>query len=271
DCTIYNLSVTANNGYICDEGTGILTATASGTGDAIYWYDDEFGGNFLGKGSSFETPYLTQTTPFWAAEVVLDGITHTGQGHTGPTTLGSTTNGGVTFTLIETASIVNFEARSTSAAGGAVTYALIDVDNGNSVLMTHDDVLPGGGTSSSPVLYTVNLNFNNIPPGNYRLIKQSGAASAYLSGTFPYPLGTAGEITTGAGSATTTSTLNYHFFNITIDQADVLCSSPREEAIATVVDVEEVAITAASTQINLGGSTTLTASSTNTNYVYSWE
>src|SRR5690606_17297514 len=33
----------------------------------------------------------------------------------------------------------------------------------------------------------------------------------------------------------------------------------------------EVAITAASTQINLGGSTTLTASSTNTNYVYSWE
>src|SRR5690606_38572927 len=63
----------------------------------------------------------------------------------------------------------------------------------------------------------------------------------------------------------------YHFFNITIDQADVLCSSPREEAIATVVDVEEVDVTATSTKINLGGSTTLTASSTNSNYIYTWE
>src|SRR5690606_17635362 len=153
-----------NDGYVCDEGTGTLTATASGAGDDIYWYDDTVGGNFLGKGSSFETPYITQTTSFWAAEVVLDGSTHLNHGNLSPTTLGSTTNGGITFTLTETASILNFEARSTAAAGGAVTYALIDVDNGNSVLMTHNDILPSGGTATIPELYIVNLNFNDIPP-----------------------------------------------------------------------------------------------------------
>src|SRR5690554_3258796 len=61
DCSLYTLSVTANHGYVCDEGTTILTATGGGAGDAIYWYDAPSGGNLVGAGNSFETPYITQT------------------------------------------------------------------------------------------------------------------------------------------------------------------------------------------------------------------
>src|SRR5690554_868963 len=276
DCTSYAGEITSTTGGdICVQGTTTLQATASGLGDAIYWYDAESGGNLVGIGNSFETPELTSTTSFWTTEVELGTELFTGQGNLNATTLSSTTNGGITFVLNKTASIISFEARSTTAAGGAVTYALIDVNNNNSVLMTHDDTLPGGGTATSPVLYTVQLNFNNIPPGTYRLIKQSGAASAYMTGAFPYPLGTVGEVITGAGSATSTSTLYYHFFNITIEGVEVLCESEREEVVATVHIPEEVQITSTAVPTNAvapGDSTTLTATSTNDpNYTYTWE
>src|SRR5690554_4700169 len=235
DCTSYAGEITSTTGGdICVQGTTTLQATASGLGDAIYWYDAESGGNLVGIGNSFETPELTSTTSFWTTEVELGTELFTGQGNLNATTLSSTTNGGITFVLNKTASIISFEARSTTAAGGAVTYALIDVNNNNSVLMTHDDTLPGGGTATSPVLYTVQLNFNNIPPGTYRLIKQSGAASAYMTGAFPYPLGNLGQVTTGAAGATSTSTLYYHFFNITIESSKLLCESAREEVVAVV-------------------------------------
>src|SRR5690554_6045727 len=260
----------ATGGGICAEGITTLQVTASGLGDDVYWYDAEFGGNLVGQGSSFETPFLTETTSYWAAEVLLDNELFTGQGNLSPTTLGSTTAGGITFVLNQSASILSFEARSTTAAGGAVTYALIDVDNGNSVLMTHSDTLPGGGTAAAPALYTVNLNFLNIPPGTYRLVKQSGAASAYMTGVFPYPLGTVGSITNGAGSATTTSTLYYHFFNITVEGVDVICASEREEVIATVHEIIDIDVTSTDTELLPGESATLSASSTNTNYIYEW-
>ncbi len=270
-CLGATLDITsATGGGICAEGITTLAVTASGLGDDIYWYDAEFGGNLVGQGTSFETPFLTETTSYWAAEVLLDNELFTGQGNLSPTTLGSTTAGGITFVLNQTASILSFEARSTTAAGGAVTYALIDVDNGNSVLMTHSDTLPGGGTAAAPALYTVNLNFLNIPPGTYRLVKQSGAASAYMTGVFPYPLGTVGSITNGAGSATTTSTLYYHFFNITVEGVDVICASEREEVIATVHEIIDIDVTATDTEINPGDSTTLSVTSMNSNYTYEW-
>src|SRR5690554_3409434 len=271
DCSAYTGDITSTvEGNVCNEGTTTLQATATGVGSEVYWYDAEVGGNLVGEGTSFETPFLTETTSYWASEVLLDNELFTGQGNLSPTTLGSTTAGGITFVLNQSASILSFEARSTTAAGGAVTYALIDVDNGNSVLMTHSDTLPGGGTAAAPALYTVNLNFLNIPPGTYRLVKQSGAASAYMTGVFPYPLGTVGSITNGAGSATTTSTLYYHFFNITVEGVDVICASEREEVIATVHEIIDIDVTSTDTELLPGESATLSASSTNTNYIYEW-
>lgn len=47
----------------CGAGTLTLAATAS---DSVFWYDAASGGNLLGIGSSFETPFLTATTIYYA-------------------------------------------------------------------------------------------------------------------------------------------------------------------------------------------------------------
>src|SRR5690554_3433360 len=275
DCSLYTLSVTANDGYVCDEGTTILTASAPVDGDDIYWYDAAVGGNFVGNGTSFETPFVTQTTSFWAAEVVVSGITLPGQGYVYPSTVssGSNNNQGIMFTLTEQITLIDVEVFSTGT-GGNITIELRDVDNANATIATANAVVPGGGSTASPVPLTVPLNFQ-IPAGTYRLLKTSasGPPMAYtLAGAtnYPYPIGTSGQITSGS-TATGTATTYYYFFNWTISTGEVLCESTREEATAIVVDVEGVDVSATAMQVNPNNSTTLTASSTNTNYVYAWE
>ncbi|MCX2720268.1 T9SS type B sorting domain-containing protein [Lentiprolixibacter aurantiacus] len=62
--------ITVSPAIICEEGTGSLSATANqGT---ISWYDAPTGGNLLGTGNNFTTPYLTTTTTFYA-EASLNG------------------------------------------------------------------------------------------------------------------------------------------------------------------------------------------------------
>lgn len=99
DCSAYIGDITSvTGGYVCDEGTTTLQATATGVGSAIYWYDAEVGGNLVGEGTSFETPFLTETTSFWASEVELDVTSLTGQAFANPTTFTNSVGaGGVLF------------------------------------------------------------------------------------------------------------------------------------------------------------------------------
>src|SRR5690606_31856506 len=91
----------SSGGYICDEGTVELSATSSGTGDEIYWYDAAVGGNRVGTGATFETPFLTLTTSFWATEVLEESELFTGVGIVTPSGTGtnSTVNYGMEFTV----------------------------------------------------------------------------------------------------------------------------------------------------------------------------
>src|SRR5690606_22611962 len=61
-----------------------------------------------------------------------------------------------------------------------------------------------------------------------------------------------------------------HDYMVSISSVLNLCESPREEAIATVVTVEEVEASASVAQVIPGNSTILTANSTNANYTYVW-
>jgi len=49
-------------------GSTILTAT----GDSILWYDQPVGGDTVGSGSTWETPFLDASTSFWVANVLVD-------------------------------------------------------------------------------------------------------------------------------------------------------------------------------------------------------
>src|SRR5690606_5129380 len=115
-----------------------------------------------------------------------------------------------------------------------------------------------------------------VPPGNYRLVRTAanptGVGMGYVSAansSFPYPLGSSGSVTGGA-TATATSTIQYFFFNWTIEEISLLCESDREEVTATVHEIIGIDVTATETIINFGDSTTLTASSTNSDYTYEW-
>src|SRR5690606_22875127 len=274
-CTPLDITATTG-GYICDEGTVTLTATASGTGDEIYWYDAAVDGNLLGRGTSFETPFLTQTTSYWASEVLLENPSLSGQAFANPTTFSNSTgNNGVLFEVTKPIKIVDVEVFGTNSTSGDITIELRDVNDGNSTIASATASITGGGTAASPIPHTVTLNFD-VPPGNYRLVRATasptGVGMGYVSAansSFPYPLGDSGMVTGGA-TLTSTSTLQYYFFNWTIEEPLLLCESSREEAIATVVDVEGVDVSATATSVNPGGTTTLTASSTNANYIYTW-
>src|SRR5690606_26878754 len=100
DCVDLDITM-VTDGYVCDEGSTTLSVTGAGiTGDDIYWYDAQFGGNRVGTGTTFDTPFITETTSYWASEVLIEGQMYTGQGIEIPTgTLSSTTNGGFTFNL----------------------------------------------------------------------------------------------------------------------------------------------------------------------------
>ncbi|NLN24524.1 MAG: fibronectin type III domain-containing protein, partial [Bacteroidetes bacterium] len=178
DCTIYTLSVTANDGYVCDEGSGTLTATASGGGDDIYWYDAAVGGNLLGAGAVFETPDITQTTSFWAAEVVNGGPL-AGQANANPTTFSNSTSnsGGLLFTVNNPIVIVDVEVFGTSTTGGDITIELRDIDNGNATIASTTATITGGGTAASPIPHTIPLDFVVPAAGNYRLVRTAATAS----------------------------------------------------------------------------------------------
>src|SRR5690554_315049 len=276
DCSGSLLDITSTtNGGVCNEGIATLQATASGTGSEIYWYDAVVGGNLVGEGASFETPFLTETTSYWASEVLHNNNLLSGQAFANPTTFTNSVGaGGVLFNVVLPMKIVDVQVFGTNATGGEITIELRDIDNGNQTIASTTATITGGGTVASPIAHTIPLNFY-VQPGNYRLVKTApttGIGLGYVSAansSFPYPLGSSGSVTGGA-TATATSTIQYFFFNWTIEEINLLCESAREEVIATVHEIIGVDVTATESIIDSGDSTTLTVSSTNSDYTYEW-
>ncbi|NLA24039.1 MAG: hypothetical protein GX879_03645, partial [Bacteroidales bacterium] len=84
-----------NHDAVCQDGIVTISATGEDDGQVFRWYDAETGGNLLGTGSTFETPYIDTNTDYWVAfynpitgcesgrtlvtAIVSTGITGTGQ------------------------------------------------------------------------------------------------------------------------------------------------------------------------------------------------
>lgn len=235
--------LTTTDGSVCGGGSVTLSATATGIGDDIFWYNTATGGNYLGAGSVFETPKLTATTSYWASEVFATGITWPGQAKVANTGTSSTsgTNWGLVFSATQSFTLVDVEVFS-AGAGGALVVELQDATG--VMIQTATVTVPGGGTSANPVPFTVPLNFNIPAAGSYRLIGVSTPTLIRDStgNTYPYPLGTVGQVTSGYISGTSTS--YYWFFNWTVSTGTVTCESPRKEVVATVNNVADEDITA---------------------------
>ena len=90
--TIASASVTSTTpGNRCGTGTVGLAATGS-AGTTLKWYDAPTAGNYLAAGTSFTTPSITTTTPYYAAAEIGGGVATIGAG--GSATTGSGVVGG---------------------------------------------------------------------------------------------------------------------------------------------------------------------------------
>lgn len=271
DCNTDLAGITSTtNAYVCESGSMTLQATAADP-NKIYWYDAPTGGEVVAVGSSFTTPNLTQTTPYWVSEVFLGEGQINGQGKPGPTTIStsSSTNYGLDFTVNQPMTIVSIDVYS--AGSGNLALELQDA-NGNP---TGDVALVplNSGTSNNPTLTKVNLNWEITNPGDYRLVKTNNANLLYSTSSnasFPYALGQSGEVTGGRTSWGTSSNY-YYFYNWTITGPTVLCETTRTQVDAVVEDIIPTTVSADNTLVCVGDPVNLSVTSTDPDYVYTWE
>jgi hypothetical protein len=231
-------------------GTGSVTLEASGSaGSTINWYSVATGGAPIGTGSPFASPSINATTTFYAEAVA--GTSTINGARTAPAGTSSTTpfTYGLVFNATSTFTLNSVQVYPNGAAGN-VTIQL--QDNAGTALQTLSTFAIPSGTGTTAV--TVPLGWNITPGTGYRLVATAGSSSLVREsslGGFPYALGTAGSITNGFISGT--STTYYYFYNWSIT---VGCPSARQAVVATVNTPPTFSISGSSATICNGSATT---------------
>jgi len=220
---------------VCPNQPATLSATAD-TGASVTWYDAPSAGNVVGTGSSFTTPALSSTTPYYVTASTT-GTSSTGFTNAVSTT-GYTLDAGLLFDVYSTVTINGVNVYPMGTGAGTVEIALQD---GNvspaTTLQTITVNLTGSG---APYVKTyVPLNFT-VPPGsNYKLmmLTRSGGVSGLIResgnswGSYPFTVPGALSITAGNLTANSASTSYYYFYDWQISSK---CESARSTVTATV-------------------------------------
>lgn len=208
------------------------TATLFATGDDIRWYDVPNGGTPIGLGNFFETPVVTEHTPFWASAT----LNHPGTIHFGGP-LERDENGQFhpntdfypLFTAYEAFTIRSVKVYANGTAPR--TIALIDRADGSSV---------ASGTFSIPDGESrVDLAFEVPAPGDYALRCVGGNPQLWRDGlgsdpAYPYPLGDVGSITSSNVVGNNATALYYFFYDWEVQTAGQACEGPRTEVAVNV-------------------------------------
>ena len=245
DCSTLAITSTTGDTTSC-RGELELSAVASGTGSEIYWYDAATGGSVVGVGEDFMTPELTQTTSYWASEVMLDGngITSGWGRQDWVYNYGTTSYSGLAFEADEPF-VLNTVDVFSSGNGGDLEVSLYDENE--TLIDSYTYVGVPAGDETNPVQVTLPLYFDIPAAGKYYLLKSSSVETKYdpsSSGhTYPMQLGAVGEITGYATSTFYEYTSSYYaFYNWTIAEGEFICESAREEAVATVNQSGDVTV-----------------------------
>ncbi|MFD2434749.1 hypothetical protein ACFSO9_15165 [Mesonia maritima] len=264
DCTSLAITNSTGDSVSC-KGEMTLTATASGTGSDIYWYDAATDGNLVGVGNTFDTPVLTNTTSYWVTEVFYQNYNLSQANGLNDWTYGfgsSSNNYGIEFTADKKFVLSSVEVFSTSDAGGNLTVELLN-DSG-AVINTADFTMPSGGSDSSPIPVTLNLNFEIPSAGTYRLAAADNPdlkyeydfGNSYVN--YPYQLGNVGELTASFSTFTTYDYYYYYFYNWNVIEGEYTCeSTPRTEVVATVNQSGDVLVDYTDLDYNTNDSTSL--------------
>lgn len=248
--------------------TFTLGATVAAAGDSLFWYTDSLGNTQVGSGSSFTTPTISTTTKYFVGEVALSN-TASGLGRASTAATAGTTpaNYGLVFTLTKKASLnsVNVYLRNTSAS--SVTVVL--QNSAGTQLQSKTISVPVGSTTT-PVLYTLPLNFVIDAGTGYRLLASTGADMVRESalGGFPYSLGSFGSITDGYFSGT--SNTYYYFYGWNLSD---VCVGTRVPVMATLNTPPALAIDSPNFSVCKGATSaavSATAATVGNFTTYSW-
>jgi PKD repeat protein len=199
--------------FVCGAGTVTLTATSSSAD--IFWYDST-GTDLLATGSTFTTPWLSQTTQYLVSSADEALPCTGGKSDTiGP--------GGAFFTSNNQHGLI-FDAHKPFTINSAEFYAsssgnrLIRVlDSDNNVLSSVTVYIPAGKN-------VVPLGLN-VPSGNgHRLMGPSTSPNLYRNNTSPNNVGYPFELCdlmTITGS-TAGNSYYYYFYNIEVEEQSVI-------------------------------------------------
>jgi hypothetical protein len=244
-------------------GTG--TVNLSATGSNLYWFSEATSGAILGTGSSFTTPIINSTTPYYVASFAAATTENTGKSSTSSTSDIINNNWGIQLDVNKNL-ILNSAIVYPKGSGTAI-FAL---QNSVGTEMAVSNEISLSGTGSTPV--TVNLNFS-IPPGSgYRLVVKSYTGTLTLirdlSG-ITYPINSANNtlnVTAGWLGSLPSSTMYNFFYNLNVTTG---CESDRVAVTATVNAPPTLTVTD-TLQICPGGTASLTASASPAYTSYIW-
>jgi hypothetical protein len=206
------------------------TADLFSTGTNVRWYDAAVGGNLLGTGNNFTTPFISVVTSFWAADATIYGG---GTAFGGPLNRLQTAMPGAFHTNADNYQVFeafeDFNLRSVKVfanGAGNRTIALVNISTG-STLATGVFNIPNGESR-------VDLNYNVPAGGPYGLRVVGGNPQLWRDGlgsnpAYPYALGTYGSILRSSVSGNNATAYYYFFYDWEVEAPSVACEGPRTE------------------------------------------
>jgi hypothetical protein len=253
--------ISTTPGSRCGTGTVSLSATAP-AGTSANWYADATTYVPLATGTtSFTTPTISNTTTFYVAPTSGIGTTQISS-NGAPTVFTTTQAGGLVFTLTQDVVLNSIQVYSNGVGTATVTL----LNSANTVLYTSTAQPIAALGLSTPQTLTLGWA---IPIGvGYKITVSNTANSlGYMTGVFPQPMGNGVGTITGGALGTGTSTLHYFVYNMNTTTG---CSGARVPVVATVIAPPAITVASTASTLCNGESTTLSVTSSNPSYSYTW-
>ncbi len=201
-----------------------LTATAgSGT---LNWYTAQFGGNYVGSGTSYTTPPLPATTSYWVEDSVPNPTQNVGPPN-------NSFGGGNNFTFNQ---YLIFDVFKPCELVSVLVYASNGPKNRTVELRDQNGTVLQQATINIPNgTQRISLNFSLTPGTDYQLgISQATTPDLFRNNSGPsYPYTLPGLVSITRSSANT-NPFGYYYFYYDWEVREAACESPRTKVDGVV-------------------------------------
>lgn len=267
---VYSPEIASSTSSASRCGIGKVTLNATGTtGAGVRWYDVPDNGAVLGTANNFVTPVISENTTFYV-EAFQGGVT--GQvGVNSPTAQGGTIQKGLTslkvyFKVNVPTKLISLDVFPYGA--GEVSTLTIRRKSDDFILASipFTTTVSGGATAQ-----TISVNLK-LDVGEYTVwtthsedFPISGMARNITGGSYPYPNNSTSPIQITGNEFNANYYLYYYRWRYT-----TACESSRVPINVTLTTPPAVDVSSSSPSVCSGNPVTLSATSPNTNYIYSW-